>query len=248
MGKIDAVELYPHGDYFNTRRFLDWYRYLNCGYRVPAVGGTDKMGAYIPVGANRTYAYLGQEQFDYANWVKAVRRGNTFMTTGPLVLLQVDGRPPGGEIKLGAGGGSVEVQVEAEGSIPFNQLEVVYNGQIVCARQDKAGSQKMAISETVKIPGTGWLAARCASRLGPIASLGLGILAHTSPVYLSVPGQELFSPTAAVYMLTLIEGARTWVEELATRPEAAPYARILDFYGEAREHLEQRLRRHAGKS
>jgi hypothetical protein len=247
MGKIDAVELVPFGDNFNTTRFLDWYRYLNCGYRVPAVGGTDKAGAYIPVGAIRTYAYLGQEQFDYANWVKAVRQGNTFMTTGPLLLLQVDGHPPGDEIKLGAGGGTVEVQVEAKGSIPFHQLEVVLNGQVVCSREDQAGTRQMALKEKVKVSGSGWLAARCASRLRLVTVRRFGIQAHTSPVYLSVPGQELFSPTAAVYMLTLIEGVRTYVEELATRPDADQYARILNFYREAREHLEQRLRQHGSK-
>jgi len=41
MGKIDAVELRPYGEYFNLLCFQDWYRYLNCGYRVTAVGGTD---------------------------------------------------------------------------------------------------------------------------------------------------------------------------------------------------------------
>jgi len=61
-----------------------------------------------------------------------------------------------------------------------------------------------------------------------------------------VPGQELFSPAAAYYMLNLIEGSRTWVQELATRPEPERIARILDFLRQAREHLERRLRQHEG--
>jgi hypothetical protein len=124
LGKIDAVEIYPYGENFNTLRIRDWYRYLNCGYRVPCVGGTDKMGAYMPVGANRTYAYIGKEQFNFTNWAKAVRRGNTFSTTGPLLLLEVDGRVPGDEIKIAATGGTVEVGVEARGLVPFHKVEV----------------------------------------------------------------------------------------------------------------------------
>src|SRR5207247_5481860 len=54
--------------------------------RWTGVGGTDKIGAYMPVGAKRTYAYLGQEEFTFDNWAAAVRKGNTFMTTGPLLL------------------------------------------------------------------------------------------------------------------------------------------------------------------
>lgn len=49
----------------------------------------------------------------------------------------------------------------------------------------------MTLSEKVRAPGPGWLAARCASKLGPTTAWSLGIQAHTSPVYLRVPGQDL---------------------------------------------------------
>ena len=114
LGKIDAVEMYPYAaDCFDTFRFQEWYRYLNCGYRLPAVGGTDKMQAAVPVGANRTYAYLGHEEFSMERWAQAIRQGNTFMTTGPLLLLQVDGRKPGEEITVKQGGGTMDVLAEA---------------------------------------------------------------------------------------------------------------------------------------
>ena len=73
LNKIDAVELWPVGmnEQFANPRFLDWYRYLNCGYRLPAVSGTDKMGAYIAVGKYRTYAHLGTDEFSFAAWSKA---------------------------------------------------------------------------------------------------------------------------------------------------------------------------------
>src|SRR5260370_16717296 len=77
LGKIDAVELYPHGEHFNTLRFLDWYRYLNCGYRLPAVGGTDKMGAYIPVRPNPTYPYPGPPELNFPNSAHTVHPRNT---------------------------------------------------------------------------------------------------------------------------------------------------------------------------
>lgn len=244
LGKIDAVELFPYGEHFNTLRFLDWYRYLNCGYRLPAVGGTDKMGAYMPVGANRTYAHLGQEEFSFANWAKAVRRGNTFMTTGPLLIFQADGHKPGEEITLGAGGGTVEVNVRAESFVPFHLLEVVMNGKVVASREERAGTREMSFSEKVHVPGAAWLAARCASRLGPTTAWELGIQAHTSPVYVRVPGQELFSAPATAYMLTLIEGAEMWAENLAIRPDAERLARVRKVFQDAREQLHRRLHEH----
>jgi hypothetical protein len=247
LGKIDALELYPFGEHFNNLRFLDWYRYLNCGYRLPAVGGTDKMGAYMAAGANRTYAYLGQNEFTFDNFAKAVRTGNTFMTTGPLLLFQVDGRTPGSEIKLGAGGGTVEVQVEGKSFVPFHRLEVVLNGKVVASRKEPSGSLDMALREKVVVSGPGWLAARCVSKHGPTTSWSLGIQAHTSPVYVTAPGQDLFSAPAANYFLTLIDGAETWVRTLATRPDSERMARSLQVFVDARQHLHRRLHEHGIK-
>jgi hypothetical protein len=64
----------------------DWYRYLNCGYRLPAVGDTDKMGAYEAVGANRCYVYGAMRSSLLPSGQKPVRKGNTFMTSGPFLL------------------------------------------------------------------------------------------------------------------------------------------------------------------
>jgi len=245
LGKIDAVELYPYTEHFNTLRYLDWYRYLNCGYRLPAVGGTDKMGAYMPAGANRTYASLGGEEFNFKNWVKAVRKGNTFATTGPLLLFQVEGHAPGDEITLGAGGGSLEVRAEGRSFVPFHRLEVVFNGQVVAAREEEAGTRQMVLQEKVQVPGPGWLAARCASRLGPTTAWNFAIAAHTSAVYVVVPGQELFSAAGSGYLLALVEGATAWVENLATRPGKDEYDRVRKILSDAQERLHQRLHSNA---
>jgi len=243
LGKIDAVELWPTGmsEHFNSLRFLDWYRYLNCGYRLPAVAGTDKMGAWIAAGAYRAYAYLGQDEFSFANWAKAVRGGNTFMTSGPLLFFQADGHAPGAEIRMGAGGGKVEVRAEVSSTIPVHRLEIVLNGKVVASRDDNSGTRGMTLREAVPVSGPGWLAARCASRF---QSAGARVAAHTSPVYLSVPGQELFSAPTAAYMLTLIDGAETWAKNLATRPDAEQFARALKVFSDARERLHQRLHKH----
>lgn len=63
-------------------------------------------------------------------------------------------------------------------------------------------------------------------------------------MYLRVPGQELFSAPAVAYMLTLIEGAETWVDSLATRPDAESLARVRKVFADARERLHRRLHEH----
>jgi len=253
LGKIDAVELWPQEDSelhskvmeeFKTLRYLDWYHYLNCGYRLPAVAGTDKMGAYIAAGANRVYAYLGQEEFNYPNFARAVRAGNTFATSGPLLMFQADGRPPGAEIALGAGGGTIEVSADAQCFVPIHRLEVVFNGRVVAARNEPSGARMIRLTEKIKVDGPGWLAARCSSQSGPTSSWRFKIAAHTSPVYVQVPGRELFSPEAATYFLQLIDGAQMYVDTLATRPDPEAYGRIRKVYTDARAALHRRMHQH----
>jgi hypothetical protein len=243
LGKIDAVELMPQlvTEKFETLPFRDWYRYLNCGYRLPVVGGTDKMRASTVVGFNRTYAYLAGDEFSTKNWSKAVRRGNTFMTSGPLLLFKADGRTPGDEISFRAGGGRIEVDAHARCAVPIHRLEVVSNGRVVASTADERGSRELRLNDTLEVSGPGWLAARCWSRF---QSAGSRVAAHTSPIYVTVPGQELFSAPVASYMLRLIDGADTWVRELATRPDAETIERVFRMLRDARLAVEERLRKH----
>jgi hypothetical protein len=245
LGKTDALEIFPDiGEEFSNLRFLYWYRALNCGYRLPVVAGTDKMAAYMPVGANRTYAYMGQQEFTFSNWAKAVRSGNTFMTSGPLLSFQAEDHVPGEEITLGSGGGTVEVLAEAKCFVPIHRLEIVQNGRVVARRDEHGGVREMILKEKIQFDGPGWLAARCISKLGPTTVWGFKVLAHTSPVYIRVPGQELFSDSAAAYLLTLIEGSQTWVETLATRPRGENLDGVRKTLSEAKKRLHQRMHEH----
>ncbi|HEX2524136.1 MAG TPA: hypothetical protein VHP35_18660, partial [Terriglobia bacterium] len=163
----------------------------------------------------------------------------------PLIFFQADGKKPGSEITLKAGGASIEVRAEVRSYVPVHRLDVVLNGQVVSSREESSGTKTLTLNDKIQVPGPGWLAARCASRLDLTGSLR--IAAHTSPVYLRVPDQDLFSPSAAAYMLTLIEGAETWVKNLATRPEPEQLARISRVFTEARDRLHHRMHQHGVK-
>jgi hypothetical protein len=59
-----------------------------------------------------------------------------------------------------------------------------------------------------------------------------------------VPRQDLFSESGAAFLMTLIEGAQTWVETLATRPDAERLHRIRKMLSDARDRLHQRMHEH----
>jgi hypothetical protein len=216
-GRADAVEMINT----NAYKHLEYYRYLNCGYRLPLVGGTDKMSSAVPVGLYRTYAYIPDEEFGYEAWCRSVRAGRTFLSAGPILTFSVDGAQIGDTLALPAGGGTVEVEAVAESIFPVHTLEVVQGGRVVAAVEEPQGGRRLALRAKVHVDANTWLAARCGGpRYYEMARFldcwGRGMFAHTSPIYVAVGGPwDLFDPATAQYMLTLIEGSLAYIHHTA---------------------------------
>jgi hypothetical protein len=211
-GRADAVEMLAHSD----DAMLEYYRYLNSGYRLPLVGGTDKMSSAVPVGLYRTYARL-DEEFSYEAWCRAVRAGRTFLSGGPLVTLSVDGCEPGDTIVL-SGPGTVNVHATVRSIFPLRILEVVRNGEVV-ARAEANGGRQAEINADVRIGENSWIACRAFGVDYHLDEWGRQVFAHTSPVYLACGGGDwtMTDPEGIRYMRTLVEGARDYVRHTAVR-------------------------------
>ncbi len=243
LGKVDAVELKYFTPTMEQFGINEWYRFLNNGYRVAAVGGTDKMSAAIPVGGVRTYALL-QDEFSFDTWAQAVRGGRTFTTSGPLIDVRVEGKQPGDELKLPNGGGTLTVEAWAESVLPFHELQIVCNGAVVATQPVADGGKSCRLSREVKLDGSGWIAARCVSSLEVQHSWIVNVAAHTSPVYVVAGGQDLFNPSDATYMMTILDGGITWLDTLATRADAERHAGVRRVFEHAKAHLQGRLHDH----
>jgi len=226
-GRADAVEFLTHGDYTHK----EYYRYLNCGYRLPLVGGTDKMTGDVPVGIYRTYVHIPEgEEFNYDNWCKHLKSGNTFLSGGPLLRLSVEGKPIGSTLSLPSGGGTVEVEVSAQSVLPFHSLEIVMNGEVVDRTEEARGTRALKLRSNVKVEKHSWIAARCAgpgySAVPHHDAWHRGIMAHTSPVYLAVGGDWwMFDMDTANYMLTLLHGGIEYIRTRSVqwRPETVTH-------------------------
>ena len=218
-GRVDGVEMLRHQPF----NHIEYYRYLNCGYKLPLVGGTDKMSSDVPVGLYRTYAYMPDQDFTYDNWCNAVSQGRTFHSGGPIIHLSVDGHQVGDTVRV-SGPGTVEVQAWSESIFPIHTLEIVQGGRVVASTEDRNGTRRLELKAHVKVDGHTWLAARCA---GPDYTSvphhdgwGRGIFAHTSPIYIACGGEWwMFDRDAAQYMLTLIDGDLQYIRRTAARHE-----------------------------
>lgn len=226
LGLVHAIEMMSFNP-FNTQitpyGLLDWYRYLNLGYQIPVVGGSDKMDAASLLGGIRTYAHLGEREFTYENWMSAVKRGNTFVTVGPLLELEVEGLAPGSRLDLPAGGGTLDVSWRVESvALPIEAIEVVGGGFAV-ESQSVGGALEASGSSRVSINESTWIALRVrgshGNRQGEIA-------AHSSSVQVRVDGARPFKREDAIAVLEQIEGALAYVDTLAPKPAARQFKQI----------------------
>jgi hypothetical protein len=225
-GDIDAVEMTSWGDFYSgidPYSLADWYRYLNCGYLVPAVGGTDKMSASTAVGTVRTYTRIPtHKNFSYENWMEAIKNAETFVTYGPLMEFYVNGLPVGSRSRLPKNGGTVDVTWQvASVTVPMTRVDLVMNGQViesqVCKNDSCSGSW------SVDVKRSSWLALLIRGQYPGKAEL---IAAHSSPVMVEVEGSRYFQPSDAVTILEQIEGSLAYLDILGTRASELVYKRM----------------------
>ena len=234
LGKVDGLEIRDFWSAsMDTFGIHEWYRMLNCGYRIAVVGGTDKMSAGMPVGGSRTYAHIGDDEFSYDAWTRAVRAGRTVTTTGPLLDLKVEGAMPGDEITMPAGGGTLHVEATSTSTMPVHALEIVFNGRVVAQERAPGGASDIRLSTDVQVPGSGWIAARAISehRAWHVWPVNFG--AHTSPVYVVAKGSDVFSNDLGEYLITTMQGGLEWLDTLATRDTPERHARIKQVFHDA---------------
>jgi hypothetical protein len=240
-GGIDGVEMTSWGDLYSgisPYSLSDWYRYLNCGYVVAAVGGTDKMSANTAVGTVRTYARIeAQREFDYQAWMDAVRRAETFVTYGPLLEFAVDGRPMGARIEMNAGGGTVDATWEAASvTVPMSRVELVVNGEV---RESVAVDPWRASGQwRVRVARSSWLALLVRGHYADRPEI---VAAHSSPVMVALAGSPFYAAADAVTILEQIEGAMAYLDTVGTRAEDRIYKRMRLVLESAHRSLHNRM-------
>jgi hypothetical protein len=222
-GQIDAVEMQTFAPGLDNPSILEWYRFLNCGYRLPVLGGTDKMSAEMPLGAIRTCARLDPDAAPtFAAWSVAVRAGRTFATSGPALELSVDGHESGDVIALPAGGGHLAARVRARAAQPIiGAIEIVMNGRVVARKDAPQAAAELVLDAEIDVDAGAWIAARSLSDQEIHSAYNTSMAAHTSPIYVEVLDRPLFVATDATEILAVIDGTVRWLETMATIADPA---------------------------
>ncbi len=253
-GKIDFLELMQFCVPEGPLAAEHYYRFLDLGFRLTALAGSDfpwcgrggrpgeeEIGPQI--GSARFYAQVGQP-FTYEKWFAAVAAGRTFVTTGPMVELEVNRAGPGETVDLQPGQ-RVTVVARAFGDpaqMPLTGLQIIGHSRVLAevnagAPGQSPGEMKLEFEFT---PEHGlWLGAR--------AEAGKSDVAHTTPVYITIGGGGFHDPAR---LAVRIAETRRHLQEIraelavpsgdalvkAARSAPGPWA-----YGRSRERLENRI-------
>ena len=183
LGNIQLAEIYGNGGQKSI-----WYDILNCGFKIAATAGPDWTIKDSP----RVYVDLGQQPFTLENWRKGLEKGRSFITKGPMLFFEVDGKPPGSILNFETI--PAQMEVIAEALLPSKKLpvEIIYNGKVI-ANTDKKQT-------TIAIRDSGWIAVRCDG-------------AHSNPIYIQVSGRPAGYAEPAERFIEIIDRLAVWVKK-----------------------------------
>ena len=238
LGELDTVDILT--DTHIPQTFTFWYHLLNCGFRIPITAGSDRSPPHIPIGHQRVYTRI-DPPLSYDRWIEAIRRGASFVTNGPMLVLMVDGAGPGSELDV-ASQRTLHIQAQAESQLPFEHLEIVVNGRVVHSAPSGSSGRRAKVEFDLPVKGPAWIAARALGALHPEiifyprADWTHPVVAHTSPVWIR-GGGRLALGESAEFMLQRVLKLEAWARDQAyfgdeehRRDALATIQRGIDFY------------------
>ncbi len=201
-GKVDYLEVMGFSDHHVTAGI--WYRLLNLGFRLPAGAGTDAMANYAslrgPIGLVRVFLETKGERTPRA-LLDALKSGRTFVSNGPLLGLEVDGRKPGDSL---ASTGKKPVRVAMRAPFAVDRLELVQNGRVIKSFRLAGDRTRFDWSGDIDFEDGGWLLLRAFNDQPNPWVLDLYPYATTSPIYFDAPAAPP-APQDAIYFVAWLD-------------------------------------------
>jgi hypothetical protein len=154
-----------------------YWTLLNCGFRGAPTAGTASGVHPVMPGYGRVYVRL-KEGFSYENWLRGLTAGRSFVTTGPMLIVDASNQ---------------KVTATLLCDEPPHSVEIIVNGEIVKTitpqfSQNTEGAWESLIEQPLTLEGTSWVAVRAWESREKGSRWRF---AHSAPVWFEVAGQPL---------------------------------------------------------
>jgi hypothetical protein len=209
--------------------FKTYYAFLNCGFRMRPTGGTAAGVHPVPAGFGRVYVQV-EGELTYDKWIRGLNAGNSFVTTGPMLMVKFNDKWAGTVFK-GLEASKVHITGTAESSLPLERIEIIVNGEVVRDTRLLAshGSPSRAtIDETIELKTSSWIIVRCFEKHPD----GRRRFAHTAPVHCEIDGPVKPKQKEVAYFIQRMEQEIARNRGVLAAEELAEYEKALAIYKE----------------
>ena len=214
LGVVDALDVLGNGN--EEGACWMYYRVLNCGLKCSASSGSDSrmdVMRHAVSGGGKVYVQM-DGPLTYPKWIGGYKAGRTFVSNGPMLFLTVDGKGPGSDFAVPAGG-KVRVSARAQSIVPMGKLELIVNGNVAAEATPSPSGKEVTLNETLNVAESNWIAARVTGEGHRLVVNDPAVFAHTSPVYCRVGGRTIaFADDARLVV--------PWIDRLLEDVKASP--------------------------
>jgi len=210
LGGIDFWEI-SNGFIYRT---VNWYRLMNAGIFLPPLAGTDLPNSparetWQPMlGSIRSYVHTSGRN-DMDSFARSLKEGRMFISGGPVIELNANGKTLGEIVQLSQSGETLAVRATLRSPRPIEEFVIVRNGYPIAAAIEKRvrdGINEWLIETEIPFQESGWIAAWARGEEIP-AQGDIDVMAHTNAIRIQV-GDQPFAYREAKndLMQTLKEG------------------------------------------
>jgi Tol biopolymer transport system component len=247
LGLVDYIEIVGFSDHKITEAI--WHRLLNCGFRIPAAGGTDAMTNYAslrgPIGLDRTYVDMGENapadpaRFTRA-WLAGLKAGRSFATNSALLSLTVEGRGAGEEIRLKKGAHKLKFSARLESIAAVKSLDLIVNGEVAQSLPLTNDGKTARAEGEITLDTSGWISLRASSDEASPDVFDLYPYAVASPIYVTVDGKPKRSREDAEFFIAWVDRLIAYARDEAAFNTEDERAAVIANFQKARREFERR--------
>jgi len=156
-----------------------------------------------PVGMNRVFiAIVGETTAKKVH--SGLKQARTFVTNGPLLGLEIDGKPPGDEITF-AEPRTLPYHASLRSIVPIDHFELIFNGRVIASHRLEGARTQADVTGNIEIPASGWLVVRAWNDHADPKVQDIYPYGNTSPIYVTANQKLSRSPADAAYFVSWLD-------------------------------------------
>jgi TolB protein len=235
LGEVDLIEVACLWSWEIGTAAL-WHAVLNLGIPLAASAGSDAMNDLyrtFPTGSTRVYVNP-EGELNTDSYLRALKQGNSFVSTGPMLEFEAGGSGPGGVIEPDAD--SVNWKLDVHSALPFDIVQIFINGEVVQEFEGNPEPGSKRYEDSVIVPEGGWITARVVGENTGWPAMDSYLFAESSPVWFHEIGSTdtVARKQAAENLLRVLDASQ---QVLKAGYGNSPIPRLMEHFARARKQL-----------